>query len=71
MNGMELTVNGQSKSADPESTVADLLAQLGIEEATGGVAVAVNGTVVPKPKWGEQQLATGDAVEIIHAVQGG
>jgi len=71
MNGMELTVNGETRRADPESTVADLLAQLGIEPAARGVAVAVNGAVVPKPNWSKQQLSGGDAVEIIHAVQGG
>jgi sulfur carrier protein len=49
--------------------VVDLLALLGVD--AGGVAVAVNGTVVPKTGWEERRLAEGDAVEIIHAVQGG
>jgi sulfur carrier protein len=69
--GMELTVNGEKKRIPPEATVADLLCELGLDPAAGGVAVAVNGTVVPAPSWREKRLAGGDTVEIIHAVQGG
>ena len=68
---MELTVNGQSRQAPADSTVVELLGRLGIEADAGGVAVAVNGKVVPKTAWEDRRLSQGDAVEIIHAVQGG
>lgn len=68
---MDLMVNGQSRRVAPESTVAELLELLGIDPSGGGVAVAVNGAVVPKQTWVAAKLSTGDAVEIIHAVQGG
>jgi sulfur carrier protein len=68
---MELTVNGEARSAEPETTVADLMQQMGFEPAARGVAVAVNGAVVPSPSWHKKQLFEGDTVEIIHAVQGG
>ena len=36
-----------------------------------GVAVAVNGEVVPRGGWAGTQLTDGDTVEVIMAVQGG
>ncbi|MEV6526437.1 sulfur carrier protein ThiS [Longispora urticae] len=36
-----------------------------------GVAVAVNGTVVPRSTWTSTALADGDVVELLTAVQGG
>lgn len=71
MTGLELSVNGQSRLVTPESTVAELLELLGIDPSGGGVAVAVNGAVVPKLGWATAKLSDGDAVEVIHAVQGG
>jgi sulfur carrier protein len=35
------------------------------------VAVAVNGTVVPRSSWTEVALADGDTVEVLTAAQGG
>jgi sulfur carrier protein len=68
---MELTVNGETRRADADATVADLLEQMGFEAGARGVAVAVNGAVVPGSSWHERRLSDGDTVEIIHAVQGG
>ena len=39
--------------------------------AKRGVAVAVNGTVVPRSAWSEVDLADGDRVEVLTAAQGG
>ena len=36
-----------------------------------GVAVALNGTVVPRQAWGDTRLKAGDDVEIVRARQGG
>ena len=68
---MELTVNGEAKHAEPGATLADLMEQMGFDPAARGVAVAVNGAVVPSRGWHEKRLSEGDTVEIIHAVQGG
>jgi sulfur carrier protein len=35
------------------------------------VAVAVNGTVVPRSTWDDVALADGDSVEVLTASQGG
>jgi sulfur carrier protein len=36
-----------------------------------GVAVAINGTVVPRAAWSSTRLSAGDQVEIVRARQGG
>lgn len=42
-----------------------------MEGAGLGVAVAVDGSVVPRSAWAATALQTGSAVEIVTAVQGG
>lgn len=66
---MRLTVNGRSFDADRELSVEALVESL--TEARRGVAVAVNGTVVPRSTWSTAALADGDAVEVLTAAQGG
>lgn len=68
---MELEVNGQSRSMREGATVADLMEELGLGRAAAGVAVAVDGSVVPRSDWHRRVLADGDVVDVIHAVQGG
>lgn len=67
-------VNGVWQEADAGSalpTVAGLLAGHGIMAGTRGVAVAVNGAVVPARRWAETALNAGDSVEIVRPLQGG
>ena len=66
---MRLTVNGRSFDADRELSVQTLVESL--TEARRGVAVAVNGEVVPRSTWAAVPLAEGDAVEVLTAAQGG
>ncbi|MEU8237929.1 sulfur carrier protein ThiS [Actinoplanes missouriensis] len=66
---MRLTINGQDRSRTESCTVATLVAE--IIAAQRGVAVAVNGTVVPRSAWSEVDLADGDRVEVLTAAQGG
>lgn len=66
---MTITCNGEPLAV--EGSVADLLrVRLG-DPAPPGVAVAVNGEVVPRATWPGVVLADGDAVEVVTAVQGG
>ncbi len=51
--------------------LVDLLRELGHDARRGGIAVAVNGTMVPRVEWATRTLVAGDAVEIVGAVQGG
>jgi sulfur carrier protein len=66
---MHLTVNGQNREVTSEATVAALVAELTAAER--GVAVAVNGEVVPRSTWGAAGLRDGDRVEVLTAAQGG
>jgi sulfur carrier protein len=66
---MRLTVNGRGLDADRELSVEALVETL--TKARRGVAVAVNGTVVPRSTWATEQLADGDNVEVLTATQGG
>ena len=68
---MRLIVNGDPRVVGPGATVAELLAAMGIAQDARGVAVARNGTVVLRGEWSVVELATGDRVEVLHAVQGG
>jgi sulfur carrier protein len=66
---MTLTVNGDPRDVPPGLTLADLVSQL--TQSTRGIAIAVNGAVVPRRDWPELQLTEGAVVEIVTAVQGG
>lgn len=63
---MLISINGDPAVVAPGGTVADLL-----PVTTGGMAVALNGTVVPRHRLAATPLADGDVVEIVTAVQGG
>lgn len=66
---MRLTVNGEPRDLPAGSSVAVLVGQL--TAAVRGVAVAVNGEVVPRSTWDSAGLAEGDRVEVLTAAQGG
>jgi sulfur carrier protein len=66
---MRLTVNGREHAAEGSPSVAMLVESL--TSSRRGVAVAVNGTVVPRSTWSTVALAEGDAVEVLTAAQGG
>jgi sulfur carrier protein len=64
-----IQVNGSDWEGPPGATVADLVGQWCASPK--GVAVARNGEVVPKSRWGDTPLALGDHIEIVTAVAGG
>jgi len=68
---MRVVANGRERQAQEGATVADLVADLGHDPARPGVAVAVNGAVVPRRAWQARMLMDGDQVEVLGAVQGG
>ena len=47
------------------------LPELASSAARDGIAVAVNGEVVPRAMWEEKEVQHGDDIEIVRAVQGG
>lgn len=66
---MKITLNGETTSLVDGRTVADAAALLDVRPGRG-VAVAVNGEVVPSGEW-DRPLAEADRVEILRASQGG
>lgn len=68
---MHLKINGAVREFDKGQTLAYVLRQLEVRTSEGGVAVAVNDSVVPRAHWESTPVEDGDRVEIIHAVQGG
>ncbi len=66
---MKITVNGDEQVLDSGTTVAGLVASLGLEPR--GIAVAVGGEVVTRRTWAERTLAAGDQVEVLQVAQGG
>jgi sulfur carrier protein len=65
---MKVIVNGAARDVDVVS-VEGLVEQL--TAARRGVAVAVNGEVVPRSSWPAARLRDGDRVEVLTAAQGG
>jgi sulfur carrier protein len=65
-----IRVNGESEALSA-TTVAALLEAKDIDPAGRGVAVALNGAVVPRAAWHDTRLAPGDRLEIVRARQGG
>jgi sulfur carrier protein len=67
---MKLSLNGEERRLSAGASIPDVLGILGFEAARG-VAVAVNGEVVPRSEWEGFALSDGMRVEVLRAVQGG
>lgn len=66
-----VVLNGTDHELPDGATVSDAVLASGAAPNGRGVAVAVDGEVVPRARWSTQELATGGQVEVLHAVQGG
>ena len=63
-------LNGRPRDADG-ATIAELLVEIGVEPQARGVAVAVDGEVVPRGEWPQRRVTQGQRVEALSAMQGG
>lgn len=66
-----ISVNGQRSDVRAGEPVAAALAQLQLPPDARGVAVAVDGEVVPRAEWQSFALAEHARVEVLTAMQGG
>ncbi|HEY2351398.1 MAG TPA: sulfur carrier protein ThiS [Candidatus Acidoferrum sp.] len=66
---LDITVNGEHRVAAQGATVADLLQELKLPP--GRVAIERNLEILPRPRWNETLVRTGDSYEIVHFVGGG
>jgi len=69
MDSIEITVNGAPRKVAAGTTVADLIAELGLGDRK--VAVERNRDVVPRARHDEVRLETGDRLELVTYVGGG
>ena len=53
------------------ATLAALLEEKAVDTGQRGIAVAINGAIVPRAAWPQTRLRPGDSVEIVRARQGG
>jgi len=63
-------VNGETMAL-PSARLTDLLLALGVDPARRGVAIAVDGAVVPRARWDAALLAGGEEIDIVRPLQGG
>jgi len=66
---IRITVNGEPRDVAAPATVADLLAQVGLDMRK--VAVERNLEIVPRSTYAATALAAGDELEIVHFIGGG
>jgi sulfur carrier protein len=69
VSAVAISVNGEERSLDGPVSVDRLVDALGMERR--GLAVAVNGEVVPRSTWAGHDVVDGDQVEILTIAQGG
>jgi sulfur carrier protein len=62
-------VNGSPRDLTPGTTIAELVATLDAPDR--GVAVAIDGEVVPRGAWEATPVPDEARVEVVQAVQGG
>jgi sulfur carrier protein len=66
-----VNLNGERRILPDPATVAAAVEAAGAPEGGHGVAVAVDGEVVPRGAWETTDLREGQRVEVLQAVQGG
>jgi sulfur carrier protein len=65
-----IRVNGQDEPLGV-TTLAALLDEKAVDTGQRGIAVALNGAIVPRAAWPQTTLRPGDSIEIVRALRGG
>jgi sulfur carrier protein len=70
---MRITVNGEAVTAPDGAVVAEVLAGFLADRPGGdrGIAVALDGEVVPRSRWESEVVADGQRIEVVTAAAGG
>jgi sulfur carrier protein len=68
---VNVTINGDRRELPAGATVANVIEWFPGAPEGRGVAVAVEGEVVPRAQWPDVALHDGARVEVVVAVQGG
>jgi len=68
--GMTISLNNQTLEVEAQTMLSNVVFQQ-VGENPKGIAVAVNGQVIPKSAWSETRINERDELLIIKATQGG
>jgi sulfur carrier protein len=68
---VRVVINGQARELSAGATLAELVASMPGAPDGRGVAVALDGEVVPRGAWQRTVLTDRARVEVVAAVQGG
>jgi sulfur carrier protein len=68
---MTIELNGERIEIEQGAPVAAAVERAGARPDRRGVAVAVDGEVVPRSAWRTTALRDGQRVEVVGAIQGG
>jgi sulfur carrier protein len=68
---MTIELNGRTVDVPDGTRVGDAVVEAGGDPERRGIAVAVDGEVVPRSEWDETHLRAGQRVEVVGAIQGG
>lgn len=66
-----ILLNGADSDLHAGETVVDVLQRLGLDADARGVAVAIDGEVIPRAAWETHALIPDARVEVLTAMQGG
>jgi sulfur carrier protein len=66
---ISIVLNGEPSELPAGATVEAAVRELGANDR--GVAVAIDGEVVPRGEWASTEVRDGQQVEVLRAVQGG
>jgi sulfur carrier protein len=68
---MTIELNGERIEIADGARVGDAVLESGADPERRGIAVAVDGEVVPRSAWESTPLSDGQQVEVVGAIQGG
>jgi sulfur carrier protein len=68
---MTIELNGQAVELTQPASIGDAVERAGADPQRRGIAVAVDGEVVPRSAWDATRLREGQRVEVVGAIQGG
>src|ERR1700743_3842234 len=68
---MRIELNGETVEVAESAATAQAARAAGAPRSRRGVAIAVDGEVVPHSEWESTPLADGATVEVLAAIQGG
>jgi thiazole synthase len=68
---MRVELNGEAQDLPAGATLEAAVREVGAEQSVRGIAVALDGEVIPRGEWPVTELREGDKVEVLAAIQGG